>query len=1568
MTRLRAKFRVALQTAGIFILAGAPCARSQVLPPPPNGMSQGGAVIRLSLTDTAPEGKTSQVKVEIQAAGQRISDAALFVDEERTSIQIRSIEGEQPVNIPVSVGDHLITVSALVGGTWLRQNLQVAGKIGTEEVRPVLQVPPATDQFELKSPEDSHIATAGWDGLITMKETRQGYTNAELRGHSSAILATAFSPGGKLLASSATDGTVRLWRVKDGMQLLLLAIPRETQNSRSSIRMIGVGISPNLRWIVGLEICSAMEERCKALGRDITKSRLYVWDITSGTLLSKMDVPINSALVGIIRTDPDPLLFSPDSALVGEQRTGMLLHLADGKQVFNFAECKGSTVEADGNRIFPMLTERGLHPVPITAYPPDNRIQLPYEADKRKPTSPIAIPQFADAPSRAAVDVDIVSAAGFLEDGSIQLAAPYGIFQLGVDGTAESSHLAPGMRRPTEGVFLLHGNRLISTDYSNLLESHVISLWNAKTGHQIARSPLTKPQTYRKLIHNGDTIDFEVSQDGHFAAVADSVARVQVFSTANASPVSDLRGTDLPNSVAFSPDNMLLAVGYGGGEGYRTSQPGELPANDGATSEDHSITIWDITHRRKLRVLAGHAPATSAVAWSADGKWIASSGRDRKLKLWDANSGKMLASVDGSVFTHLHFLKRANILIAADATSLSIFEVPSLRSSASAQSGTNILSVTVNEAESRLLTTSQHGSTLWQLSAAKLTQIGTFLLFLDGGYVFYTPDGYYLNSGSSRALAFAVGDRVVPFDEFDLRFNRPDLVLQRIGLGSPELIASYATAYRNRVDHSGIAEKVISGNVLRPSVSIREVQKINNDAVLKIVATAAGPRLTRTFVWVNGVPLYGKSGLVATTSEQSISVPLSAGANHIEVSVVDERGAESIRDSYDMTRAPRSVDPQLHVLAVGVSRYKNGDFNLEYADHDAAAIGSYFEGQRYKFSRVSIDLKPNAKASHDDIMRAINAMRSLPPDDYVVISFAGHGMLDDKLNFYFAPYDMDFDHPTAKGISYTELEDALYAIPARHKVLLLDSCHSGEVRDEGTATIATSITGRAGVIEQQRDGSSVGKKAAVNVPRPVTSSSIALNEVDSASYIEQLFTNLRRGPGASVLSSSSAAQYSYESEKYHGGIFTYELIRCMQSGEADTLKDGEFHVSELRQCVANHVLADTDGKQRPTARGRDPFDQSIAREDYLVASHHVLGPSFLVSPMAAQPGGNAIAWSDGQLVSIVDSGNGKPARTLERPCHDNVFLGYGTTYLVAGCQARVDQPQFILWRFDSPESRQDLTHKSNSHCMSAKQESDAGAPSNPDVMRCDLNVGNWQVVGGDVAPDGTVVLAVQNFSNEKSKWMSALQVWDIESQKMLRIFPFDAMFSVPKLVISPDHSLVAITNSSGNKDRLAIVDLTDGSVLWRQESEYQIHSGFSSNSKQLAVVSVVQGADLHSRLQLIDARSGLESAATDVSKEDEAVSAVAFSPDDSLITISVSGNPSPNSSADELRFIRTQGLTMLRKLPLQCHAGTIKFANAGGRIVTGCQVPAASISDWAVTDFHIWDFARLMKDLNLYSK
>jgi WD40 repeat protein len=81
-------------------------------------------------------------------------------------------------------------------------------------------------------------------------------------------------------------------------------------------------------------------------------------------------------------------------------------------------------------------------------------------------------------------------------------------------------------------------------------------------------------------------------------------------------------------AVAFSPDGRLIASGC----------------------EDHMVRVWQIETRRLVRRLAGHSSVVTAVAFSPDGSVIASASNDRTVRLWDARSGQLLRTLRGHVY------------------------------------------------------------------------------------------------------------------------------------------------------------------------------------------------------------------------------------------------------------------------------------------------------------------------------------------------------------------------------------------------------------------------------------------------------------------------------------------------------------------------------------------------------------------------------------------------------------------------------------------------------------------------------------------------------------------------------------------------------------------------------------------------------------------------------------------------------------------------------------------------------------------------------------------------------
>jgi uncharacterized caspase-like protein len=195
-------------------------------------------------------------------------------------------------------------------------------------------------------------------------------------------------------------------------------------------------------------------------------------------------------------------------------------------------------------------------------------------------------------------------------------------------------------------------------------------------------------------------------------------------------------------------------------------------------------------------------------------------------------------------------------------------------------------------------------------------------------------------------------------------------------------------------------------------------------------------------------------------------------------------------------------------------------------------------------------------------------------DDQVILYYSGHGLLNSNYDYFLSTYDVDFNSPSARGLEFDKFKDLVDGIAARKRLILVDACNSGEV-----------------------DKSEIGSKIEENndlKEKTFASKGAMFGSVgNSFELMKELFVELRKESGATIIASSSGKEYSLESNKWQNGAFTYALKEGLIEKKADENNDQEITVSELKKYVCSRVIELTGGKQNPTVRRENLQHNSV---------------------------------------------------------------------------------------------------------------------------------------------------------------------------------------------------------------------------------------------------------------------------------------------------------------------------------------------------------------------------------------
>jgi len=442
------------------------------------------------------------------------------------------------------------------------------------------------------------------------------------------------------------------------------------------------------------------------------------------------------------------------------------------------------------------------------------------------------------------------------------------------------------------------------------------------------------------------------------------------------------------------------------------------------------------------------------------------------------------------------------------------------------------------------------------------------------GLVSVTPDLFYMApSFIEDELGFYAEDKVFPMEQFDLKYNRPDKVLENTGQGNSKLIKAYKKAHDKRLEK--MQSKDASSGFHAPSIKINELDNlagtvVKNKVEFTVTASDELVELSKVNVWINDVSIYGKNGLKVSgkSINQKISLDLASGFNKVQITVSNEEGIESLKETFNIVNSNIQETGNLYVIGIGTSTYSNEKFNLKYASKDASDFTKAM-AQNKKYNKVFTKTLLNEEVTLENFKKLKSFLNKATRDDVVMVFVAGHGVLDQDFSYYYCPHNMDFKEPAKFGISYDELEGILDGITALKKLLFMDTCHSGEVDEEDVAISTEESDGEEGVTFR-------------GVWKVESKSGFGLS--NTSQLVKSMFLDLRKGTGATVISSSGGAEYAMESEEWKNGLFTYCLLNGFKDNLADLNNDGVLMLSEIQTYVSKMVTKLSKGKQTPTSR------------------------------------------------------------------------------------------------------------------------------------------------------------------------------------------------------------------------------------------------------------------------------------------------------------------------------------------------------------------------------------------------
>ncbi len=1032
-----------------------------------------------------------------------------------------------------------------------------------------------TDQVNaaIFSPDDKAVMTASDDGTAAIWNAGTGAIIAKLIGHTDEVYSAAYSHNSKWVATASADGTARIWDATNGKALLVL---KEHQG-----KVYSAVFSNDDQFLV-----TASADKTVKIWNAQTGALLHSFSDHQQEVVTAVYSPDNNYIIStsadyavhVRNATTGQLLanhsscytpmsihagyISPDSRFLVTMRTDNTCTVWDLKTNEPFAqlnshslEMKSGTFTPAGNRLITIAADSvgsiwNLDKVDLVG-------KLEKYTDESSMGRQVAFEEKKNLKDSAAYKWDASIAAistalkgNYLNDKFEPAISADGkkLATIGADTTVTIFDARNGMQN---WVLRGHADQVLSVAFSpdsrRLTTTSIdqtARLWDANSGTLLHELKGHKAQVNTAMFSNDNKKIVTTSLD--------ATARIWDAATGLLLGVIE-ENTAGMHFAMFSPDDTkVLTISnhdtvkvWNAGTGHLVSS---LKGHSGdiwaamfspdskqiiTASGDHTAKVWNAADGKLLLTLIGHTSDVSFACFSPDGSKIMTASMDGSIRTWNAATGKQLQTCVLENNSHYKSISFSKNLVLATRNSEAIFM------------------------------NAQTGASIYSLFPIDQTD-----------WLALIPSGYYMcTQNAARQIHYVKGLHVITFEQLDVKYNRPDKVLEGIGSTDTALIRSYKKAYEKRISKLAVDTTSFRENYSVPNISFTEGDAIQFEQstpslALRIKGEDSSFLLDRFNVWVNDVPVYGLKGITlkekkSKSIDTTVAITLSQGTNRIETSVLNVNGTESYRSPMFVKYTPANPSAEkVHFIGIGINEFANPDYNLTWSVKDIRDLAAKLK--EHYGEQFSVDTLFDARVTRENVLALKQHLQALSEDDKVIVAYSGHGVLSKDLDYFLSTYNITFEHPEENGLPYDDLESLMDGIRPRQKLMLIDACHSGEVDKDEIARIET--------VTKQLDSSGITHKSKINIVPKQT-----LGMANSFELMQNLFVNVGKGTGATIISAAGGMQYAQERGDLKNGVFTYSVLEAFNANKT-------LSVSQLKKIVGERVTALTNGLQKPTSR------------------------------------------------------------------------------------------------------------------------------------------------------------------------------------------------------------------------------------------------------------------------------------------------------------------------------------------------------------------------------------------------